>query len=337
MQAHGAPLTATPRAAPGYGAALARPVALAGATMGTTWSVRASAPWGLSPRVLQQALQAPLDRVVAEMSHWDSSSALSRFNAAPTGWHPLPLALLHVLDYALRLARDTQGACDPTLGEWVNLWGFGPRRGISEPPSAARLADAGQRCGWRRLALDRSRGLGWQPGGLQLDLSAIAKGYGVDCAAWALDALGLRHYLVEVGGELRARGLRPDGLPWRVAIEVPDASGDHALSIALQGQSIATSGDYRRYATHGARRYGHTLDPRSGLPLDNDLASVTVVHPDGCMQADALATALNVMGHEAGLAYARQHRLAALFIVRSAHGLRCSPSPAFLELDVAGP
>ncbi|AKQ54675.1 FAD:protein FMN transferase [Bordetella hinzii] len=318
-----------------YGAALSRPVALAGATMGTTWSARLSATLSLSDTRIQAAVQAALDGVVAQMSHWDPDSDLARFNRAPAGWHVLPKDLLHVLDYALKLARETGGACDPTLGEWVDMWGFGPRRGVSEPPSQAMIAEAARRCGWQRLALDPRRGRAWQPGGLKLDLSAIAKGYGVDAAAWALDGLGLRHYLIEAGGELRARGRRPDGLPWRVAVEVPDGSGAHALGVALAGQAIATSGDYRRYAEHGGRRYAHTLDPRSGQPLDNDLASVTVLHA-GCMQADALATALNVMGEAEGMAYARRHELAALFIVRGSQGLRLAPSPAFLALDVIG-
>ncbi len=186
---------------------------------------------------------------------------------------------------------------------------------------------------WQRLALDLPRGLALQPGGLRLDLSAIAKGYGVDAAARALDALGLQHYLIEVGGELRARGVRPDGQPWRVAIEVPDGSGSHALSVPLKDLAIATSGDYRRYGEHEGRRYAHTLDPRSGRPLDNDVASVTVVHT-GCMQADALATALTVMGQADGMDYARRHDLAALFIARDRDGLRLAPTPAFLALDV---
>ncbi|OZI71169.1 FAD:protein FMN transferase [Bordetella genomosp. 12] len=322
-------------AARDYGAALRRPVALAGATMGTTWSLRLTAPLGLSDAGIQAAVQGALDDVVAQMSHWSNDSDLARFNRAAPGWQALPPALLHVLDYALGLARDTDGACDPTLGEWVDMWGFGPRREVSEPPSPDLIAQAGARCGWRRLALDLPRGMAWQAGGLRLDLSAIAKGYGVDAAAWALEALGLHHYLVEVGGELRARGTRPDGQPWRVAVEVPDGSGSHALSLTLHNQAIATSGDYRRYMEHGGRHYAHTLDPRSGRPLDNDLASVTVLHA-GCMQADALATALNVMGESRGMDYARHHALAALFIVRGSQGLRLAPSPAFRQLGAAG-
>src|SRR5690606_21533121 len=133
------------------------------------------------------------------------------------------------------------------------------------------------RCGWQRVRLDENTRRVWQPGGVYLDFSAIAKGYGVDLAARALDKLGVTDYLMEVGGELRARGHRPDGHSWRVAIEVPDGSDDHALAIALSQCSIATSGDYRRYRESDSGRYAHTVDPRTGRPITNGVASVTVV------------------------------------------------------------
>lgn len=145
---------------------------------------------------------------------------------------------------------------------------------------------------------------------------------------WTLGATG---YLVEVGGELRARGLRPDGQPWRVAVEVPDASDAHALALPLRDLSIATSGDYRRHAGSGDARYAHTIDPRDGQPVRNGVASVTVLHAD-CMQADALATALTVLGETEGLDLARRHGLAALFILREAGGFRLAATPAFQAL-----
>ena len=136
---------------------------------------------------------------------------------------------------------------------------------------------------------------------------------------------------MEVGGELRARGLRPDGQPWRVAVEVPDASDAHALALPLRDLSIATSGDYRRHAGSGDARYAHTIDPRDGQPVRNGVASVTVLHAD-CMQADALATALTVLGETEGLDLARRHGLAALFILREAGGFRLAATPAFQAL-----
>lgn len=327
----GAPATAVSLA---YGAMPAMPTAsaaLAGATMGTTWSARLALPRGRTEAAARHAIQAALDEVVAQMSTWEPDSDITRYNRAATGWQTLPAGFFHVLSHALALAEDSGGAYDPTVGPLVNAWGFGPHQRAFEPPSPSAIEAARARCGWRRVQLDAQRQAALQPGGAYLDLSSIAKGYGVDRAAMALDALGITQYLVEVGGELRARGKRPDGQPWRVAIEVPDASDDHALALPLRDHSIATSGDYRRHAGSGDERYAHTIDPRTGLPVRNGLASVTVLHP-GCMQADALATALTVLGEEEGLAYARRHELAALFILRERDAWRVVATPAFQAL-----
>nr|WP_278488493.1 FAD:protein FMN transferase [Achromobacter insolitus] len=305
--------------------------ALAGATMGTTWSARLALPRGRTEAEARHAIQAALDDVVAQMSTWEPDSDITRYNRAATGWQTLPAGFFHVLSHALALAEDSGGAYDPTVGPLVNAWGFGPHQRAFEPPSPSAIEAARTRCGWRRVQLDAQHQAALQPGGAYLDLSSIAKGYGVDRAAMALDALGITQYLVEVGGELRARGKRPDGQPWRVAIEVPDASDDHALALPLRDHSIATSGDYRRHAGNGDERYAHTIDPRTGLPVRNNLASVTVLHP-GCMEADALATALTVLGEEEGLAYARRHELAALFILRERDAWRVVATPAFQAL-----
>lgn len=327
----GAPATAVSLA---YGAMPAMPTAsaaLAGATMGTTWSARLALPRGRTEAAARHAIQTALDEVVAQMSTWEPDSDITRYNRAATGWQTLPAGFFHVLSHALALAEDSGGAYDPTVGPLVNAWGFGPHQRAFEPPSPSAIEAARTRCGWRRVQLDAQHQAALQPGGAYLDLSSIAKGYGVDRAAMALDALGITQYLVEVGGELRARGKRPDGQPWRVAIEVPDASDDHALALPLRDHSIATSGDYRRHAGSGDERYAHTIDPRTGLPVRNGLASVTVLHP-GCMEADALATALTVLGEEEGLAYARRHELAALFILRERDAWRVVATPAFQAL-----
>ncbi len=317
-----------------YGAMPVRPAAaaaLAGATMGTTWSARLALPAGITEAAARRAIQAALDEVVAQMSTWESGSDISRYNRAAAGWQTLPAEFFHVLSHAMTLAEDCGGAYDPTVGPLVNAWGFGPNQRAYEPPSPAAIEAARARCGWRRVQLDAERRAAFQPGGVYLDLSSIAKGYGVDRAAQALDALGITQYLVEVGGELRVRGRRPDGQPWRVAIEVPDASDDHALALPLRDRSIATSGDYRRHAGSGDQRYAHTIDPRTGLPVRNTLASVTVLH-SGCMEADALATVLTVLGETDGLAYARRHDLAALFILRERDAWRVVATPAFQAL-----
>ena len=326
--------TAAPVVRVAYGAMpspLPALAALAGATMGTTWSARMALPAGCREDAARRAIQAALDEVVAQMSTWESVSDITRFNQAASGWLALPDGFFHVLRHAMLLAEDSGGAYDPTVGPLVNAWGFGPHQRAFEPPSPAAIDTARARCGWQRVRLDTARQAAYQPGGAYLDLSSIAKGYGVDRAALALDALGITQYLVEVGGELRARGKRPDGQPWRVAIEVPDASDDHALALPLQDLSIATSGDYRRHAGNGDARYAHTIDPRTGRPVRNNVASVSVLHPE-CMQADALATVLTVLGETDGLAYARRHNLAALFILRDAHDYRVVATPAFEAL-----
>lgn len=325
---------AAPAVRVAYGAmpvAFAAPAALAGATMGTTWSARMALPAGCSDQAARMAIQAALDEVVAQMSTWEAGSDISLFNQAGPGWRELPDAFFHVLRHAMALAQDSAGAYDPTVGPLVNAWGFGPHQRAFEPPSPAAIDAARLRCGWQRVALDTARQAAFQPGGAYLDLSSIAKGYGVDRATMALDALGITQYLVEVGGELRARGKRPDGQPWRVAVEVPDASDDHALALPLEDRSIATSGDYRRHAGSGEARYAHTIDPRTGQPVRNNVASVSVLHPV-CMQADALATVLTVLGETDGLAYARRHDLAALFILRDADAYRVAATPAFQAL-----
>lgn len=317
-----------------YGAMPARPAALAGATMGTTWSARMALPAGMADAAARGAIQASLDEVVAQMSTWEADADISRYNRAAPGWQTLPAEFFHVLRHALMLAQDSGGAYDPTVGPLVNAWGFGPHQRAFEPPSPAAVQAARERCGWHRVPLDEDRRAAWQPGGVYLDLSSIAKGFGVDRAAMALDALGITDYLVEVGGELRARGKRPDGQPWRVAIEVPDASDDHALALPLENCSIATSGDYRRHAGDGDARYAHTIDPRTGQPVRNAVASVTVLHPV-CMQADALATVLTVLGGTDGLSYARRHGLAALFILRGEDAWRVVATPQFETLALA--
>ncbi len=311
-------------------------VRLRGDTMGTTWSVSLYESSPGRALVIDAAITAALADVVVQMSPWEPNSHLSRFNTAPAGtWHELPPPFFTVLETALTLARATGGAFDPTLGPAVGAWGFGPEGPRSQMPLPQEVAAAAARCGWTRIEVDRQRQAARQPGGIGLDLCGIAKGFAVDHVSEALNGLGLRDYLLEVGGELRGEGVKPDGTPWWVAIDRPptvqpgggEAGGVLDTVIALHGASIATSGDYRRFLEGGGRRYPHTIDPGTACPVNNPLASVTVLHRS-CMYADALATALTVMGPVRGLRYARNHGLAALFIVRVDEGLATRLSPA---------
>jgi thiamine biosynthesis lipoprotein len=316
---------------------------LRGLTMGTSWSVRlleSAMPGRAGSADLQQGLQQQLDLVVAQMSHWNDESDLGRFNRAePGSWHSLPAAFCEVLGFAMHVSQASGGAYDPCAGALVNLWGFGPRHRYDEPgflppkdDTVALLLSQRQR---RRLELDLPARRARQPGGLQLDLSAIAKGHGVDRLARYLDSQGIGHYLVEVGGELRGAGSKPDGQPWWVMLEQVDGA-DNAqqppeMLLALHGLSVATSGDYRRFFDDGTVRFSHTIDPRSGMPIANQLASVTVVH-EQCMAADAWSTALTVLGAEAGLALAEEQGLAARFLQRDGPGFHETLSSHMLAM-----
>jgi thiamine biosynthesis lipoprotein len=306
----------------GLPGAVAAPVALdrlGGETMGTTWSV--VLPRGASG-VLERALRGELDRITAEMSHWEPASALGRFNDAPAGtWHALPIGFFGVLEYALAVAEAGDGAYDPTAGRLVDAWGFGPRPRPPTPPDGDEIAAALADVGWRRLTLDRAGRRAFQPGGLRLDLSSVAKGHAVDRVGALLRRFGVDDALVEIGGELLGLGTKPDGTPWWVALEdVPGlAEPGQGTLVALCGLAIATSGDYRRFFESGGARYAHSLDPRTGRPAANRLASVTVLHPH-CMQADALSTLLTVLGPVDGMAYAARNRLAVRFVERTDAG-----------------
>ena len=294
--------------------------------MGTTWSVRFVAD--NVPAGLAAAISQVLGRVIAQMSTWEPDSDLSRFNTAPAGtWHDLPDDLFTVLAHALDMADDSDGAFDPTIGPVVNLWGFGPDGKRCAPPAADRIAETLARCGWQRLELDRTGRRALQPGGLYVDLSGIAKGHAVDLLARQMQGAGIGSYLVEIGGELRGHGVKPDGSPWWTALETPAGIASETI-VALHGLSAATSGDYRKFFMEGEARYSHTIDPRTGRPVTGNVASVTVLHPD-CMHADALATVLGVLGVEDGMAYAARRRIAARFLTRAGDGFSERTTPAF--------
>ena len=295
-----------------------------GSTMGTRWSAQLMLPPGVRSNLGQQ-MQAELDGIVAEMSHWEPDSTLGRYNRAPAGtWHALPPRFAEVLDYALDVAQASGGAYDPFSGALVNLWGFGAERRYNQAdfyaPASGRVQALLAERATLQPVFDRAGARLLQPGGALLDLSSIAKGYAVDRLAWCLEQHGVRHYLVEIGGELRGAGMKPDSQPWWVTLEgVPGLDGTPTVA-ALHGLAVATSGDYRRYFEHGALRASHTLDPRTGYPIANDVASCTVLHAR-CMAADALSTAITVLGVDAGLAFAEERQLAARLLLRRAHGL----------------
>lgn len=315
-------------------AAAAGLASLGGQTMGTSWSARVAVRASTDLHALHAIVQGALDEVVAQMSTWEADSDISRYRRAAAGsWQALPEAFARVLEAALDVARASGGAFDPTVAPLVELWGFGAGGRPPRVPPPQLLAETRARTGWQRLQRRAGGRELLQPGGLALDFSAIAKGFGADLAAERLRAGGVAAALVEVGGEIRAYGRKPDGNAWQVLVEAePDLETPVAQLpprvLALEDAAVATSGDRWHHFEHAGQRYSHTFDPRSGAPVHQAAAAVTVVAADA-MHADAWATALTVMGAEAGLHFAGEHGLAARFVSRTPAGPVETMTPAF--------
>ncbi len=309
-----------------------REVTLSGPTMGVEWRVRALLPRGLAPQELAEGVQALLNQLVLQMSPWEADSTISRFNAADAAESvPVPAEFLHVATRALHWAEVSDGAFDPTLGQLVDLWGFGPSGPIERPPDDADIRTARKRAGWSRLALDPVAGALIQPGGATLDLSGIAKGYAVDAVSRLLSLQDAPDHLVEIGGECRGSGVKINREPWWVALETPEGLGAPPILAGLHGLSVATSGDYVRFLTGSdGRRLSHTIDGRTGAPVETDLAVVSVIHKEA-MDADALATILTVLGSDAGLAFAENHGVAARLVLSDGRERLSSAFAAMLD------
>lgn len=314
---------------------------IAGPTMGTqyniSWISGVSTKSGLeAERVkIQQKTDALLVAINKSMSTYDPESELSLINADfKPGWQGISADLYRVLMMAMQVHVNSQGAFDVTVGPLVNLWGFGPAPSKSAVPEQEDIDAQLQRIGSDAISL-RQRDEGFE---LQLqqaryiDLSAIAKGYAVDVLARYLSSEGIDDYLVEVGGEIFARGQKAEGKPWRIAIEAPNDDGRHAqIVIPLSNIGVATSGDYRNFFQQDGKRFSHTLDGRTGYPVDHGLASVSVLHESVAL-ADAWATALTVLGAQQGVKLADELELAAFFIERTENGFKQTSSRQFEEL-----
>lgn len=309
----------------------------AGDAMGTFYHVTFVAPaTDVSLRTAaRNAVDAAVVAVDARMSTFAYDSEISQLNRH-AGASALTLSgdTIGVLQLARRTSEATAGAFDVTAGPLVNAWGFGPA-GEPRIPPARELAALREQVGFALLEIDaKARRVRKHHRGMYVDLSGIAKGYGVDRAAQALDALGIAHYVVELGGEVRSRGRNVDGDAWRVAIEQPQVTpGSVRRVVALRDRAMATSGDYRIYFERAGRRYCHEIDPVSASPVDHALTSVSVVATD-CGSADAWATGLMVLGPDAGFALAERLGVAACFVERAPHGaLVDRATPAFVALD----
>lgn len=312
-----------------------RELQLSGKTMGTTYHIKVVVGWFSSGSDLQRQIDERLAAINKSMSTYDPDSEISRFNAIRADKRFSPSAdFFKVLRVAAELHRITGGAWDGTLDPLVNLWGFGRRGTVARVPADDEIHQALAHVGFGRIHLDPSGTIAKKDAVVTLDLGSIAKGYGVDEIARLLGDNGLIHFLVEIGGEVYARGRRGDGLPWRVGINHPDkaaALNDVYKAVALTDRAMATSGDYRIFFQSGDRFYSHILDPRTGRPVKNGVVSATVV-ADNCTVADGLATALMVMGPEKGVALVdRLETVECLIVVRQPDGsLADYPSRGFL-------
>lgn len=304
-----------------------------GPTMGTRYNYSLFG-CRVSPDV-QAAVDELLAKINQQMSTYDPRSELSQFNASvSTEWIDVSPDTAKVVTYALKVAKDSNGWFDPTVGPVVNLWGFGPDGRRRSPPTDAEVADALVKIGYDKIEarLDPPALRKHDPA-VYLDLSAVAKGYASDAVADLLVEQGFAECMVEIGGEVATRGKKRNGDPWRIGLQQPDAIvGEVESVVSLAGEAVATSGDYRNFFEVDGVRFSHTIDPTTGRPATHRLATVTV-RASRCMEADALATTLLVMGPKRGYDWASEQGVAALFIERHDDAYRQQATPAWKQSD----
>jgi thiamine biosynthesis lipoprotein len=307
---------------------------LSGSTMGTSFSVAVVTELVFDQQHLQAQIVATLENVEQRMSTYRHNSELSLFNhSSSTDWTPVSRELCEAVDEAIEFGDLTDGAFDITVGRLVNLWGFGPDDSRKEPPSAEAIDAAMLATGREYLHADcEVPAIRKDRAKLYIDLSAYAKGLAADDIAALLDSENITNYLVEIGGDLRARGHNVSNAKWRIAIERPDQSGNTVEKIIhVHDLSVATSGDYRNFFEFEGRRYSHTIDPRTGWSITHNLASVTVLGESAAF-ADAMATAMMVLGPEAGMALAEREGIAVDMLLRDGRSIIEHMSTEFRSL-----
>ncbi|MDH3615235.1 MAG: FAD:protein FMN transferase [Gammaproteobacteria bacterium] len=305
---------------------------LTGNVMGTTFNVLLVSPSeGVSKDRLQARIVETLEDVENLASTWREDSELSKFNAnSASGWIATSGELCEAIARTLEVSRQSEGAFDITVGPLVNLWGFGPDGDVSEPPAEDVLAAVMAEVGYKGLQTRcDAPAVNKRSSGMYVDLSGWAKGHAVDELASLLDQHQLQNYLVEIGGEIKVRGHNAEGLKWAVAIETPSTTKRVPHSVLrVTNTSVATSGDYRNFFEHGGRHFSHTIDARTGRPVDHALAAVTVVN-ESAAYADAMATALLVLGPTDGPKRAEKLGIAAYFLIRHETGFDEVSTPNF--------
>ncbi|TIH12841.1 FAD:protein FMN transferase [Marinifilum sp. JC120] len=299
------------------------PVKLQGKAIGTTYSIMAyNLPDDLDAQKMDQGVEKVVADVNTVMSLFKPDSELSRFNAYKgADWFPVSTELAMVVGKSKQVSLLTGGAFDITVAPLVKLWGFGPDKRPEKIPSIEQIKKAQAEMGadFIEVRIDPPALRKLKPG-ISIDLAAIAKGYCVDAVSGWLKENGVSDFMVEIGGEIRTSGIKPGNASWLIGVEKPVAGGRAVQAvIELSGRAMATSGDYRNYFEAEGKRYSHIIDPVSGKPISHNLVSVSVVE-DSCIMADALATALMVLGPDQVLKLAEKHKLSAFFIVKTIDG-----------------
>ena len=304
--------------------------------MGTTWQVTLrELPDNTSPKIIRKEIETTLEHIESLTSHWRADTPVSRFNRTlDTEPFPVSSELLAILQTAELIHQKTDGAFDVTVAPLVNLWGFGPiEETRGKIPTDEEIENSLASMGQDKLVFLPSNAIHKTRADLQLDLSALAKGYAIDQVAQRLDELGALHYLIELGGELRAKGTGTKGKGWKIGLEYPQADANATKNhrvITLTKGAVATSGNYRLAFTDPdtEQSYSHIIDPRTGRPVVHDLLAVSVIAPNA-MEADAWATALLVLGSEKGLQVAERENLDALFVQSGFSGIKILTTPNF--------
>lgn len=314
-------------------------ISLSGKTMGSTYHIKYLDEGNMQdPQQVHADIEAVLKDVNQKMSTYIKDSELSLFNQNTQINTPIEISadFAKVMAEAIRLNKVTDGALDVTVGPVVNLWGFGPEKRPERQPTPEQLKERQAWVGIDKIALDMN---GKTPTltkfipQVYVDLSSIAKGFGVDQVADKLAELKAQNYMVEIGGEIRAKGKNAEGKPWQIAIEKPSTTGERAVEniIGLDNMGMATSGDYRIYFEENGQRFAHEIDPKTGYPIQHHLASITVLAPT-TMTADGLSTGLFVLGEDKALALAEQQNIPVYLIIKTAQGFETKMSSAFKKL-----
>ncbi len=300
--------------------------------MGTSYHVTLSSIVSASDSEL---LQKDIDQLLLDInqsfSTYIKSSEISELNRyTGSEGQTKSKEFISLLDEALRISHITQGAYDITIGPLVNLWGFGPEFKADDVPSSVEITKALEKVGHKNIVINRNTNQVKKLNpDIYLDFSSIAKGYGVDKVAELVESNGFTDYMVEIGGEMRVRGVNPQGNHWRVAVEKPDASTRSIYKIInVTNIAIATSGDYRNFFEIGGVKFSHTIDPNTGRPVQHNLASVTVLDKNS-MTADAWATAFMVLGSKKGYDLAMENNLAVLFLIQEGDSIKDMATPRF--------